>query len=67
METVTFIVVAVALYFLSDWILRRLEAAAGRVFENRSLIFFGILLVSALASFWLIRSFFGDQDGAPPS
>ena len=67
MEIVTFIVVAVALYFLSDWILRCLEAAAGRVFENRSLIFFGILLASALASFWLIRSFFGAQDGAPPS
>lgn len=67
METVTFIVVAVALYFLSDWILRRLEAAAGRVFENRSLIFFGILLASALASFWLLRSFFGDQGGATPS
>jgi hypothetical protein len=59
MELVAFTVVAVVLYFLADWILRYLEAAAGRVFENRSLIFFAILLTSGVAVFWLIRRFFG--------
>ena len=59
MEFIAYVAVAVALYFLADWTLRGLEAAAGRVFENRSLIFFCILLASALASFWLIRRLFG--------
>jgi hypothetical protein len=59
MELVAFTVVAIALYFLADWILRRIEAAAGRVFENRSLIFFAILLVSAVVAFWAIRRIFG--------
>jgi hypothetical protein len=59
MQMIAFTAVAIGLYFLADWLLRRMEAAAGRVFENRSLIFFGILLASALASFWLIRRLFG--------
>lgn len=55
MELVVFTLVAVGLYFLSDWLLRRIEAAVGRVLEHRSLIFFAILLISALGSFWIIR------------
>jgi len=55
MDFVVFTLVAVGLYFLSDWLLRQIEAAAGRVLEYRSLIFFAVLLISALGSFWLIR------------
>ena len=44
------------LYFGTDWILRRMEAAAGRHFKYRSFIFFGILLTMALVSFALIRT-----------
>lgn len=51
-ETVVFLVVAVALYWVSDKILLRLEERRGARFEHRSLIFFGILLALALASFW---------------
>lgn len=57
MAYLVFGVVAVAIYFLSDWLLRGLESFAGRQFESRSLIFFGILLVSLLIAFSIIRNF----------
>ena len=50
MEFLYFILVAV-----SDWLVRWIEAALGRTLEQRTLIFFAILLGSALASFALIR------------
>lgn len=55
MEMLYFLIAGIALYFVSDWALDRIEVAAGRRFENRTLIFFGILLGLALVSFWLIR------------
>ncbi len=55
MEGVAFLIVGVALYFLSNLILDRIEHAAGRRFEHRSLIFFALLLGLALASFALIQ------------
>jgi len=55
MELVYFTVVAILLYFFSDWLVRTIEAVVGRTFEHRTLIFFAILLCLALASFWLIR------------
>lgn len=57
MDVVVFVAVAVALYFFCDWVLDRLERAAGRRFEYRSVIFFGLLLGLALLSFALIRRF----------
>jgi len=56
-ETIVFAVVGIALYFFSDFVLRSLERYLGRRLENRSLIFFGILLFSALVSFAAIRRF----------
>ena len=58
MEIVYFTITAIILYVLCDWLLRRLESMAGRVFEHRSLIFFAMLLSSALISFALIRQLF---------
>jgi hypothetical protein len=58
MEFLVFALVAIGLYLLSDWVLRRIEAAAGRVLEHRSLVFFAILLGAALLSFWLFRLLF---------
>ena len=58
-EALVFLVVAVALYWVSDRILLRIEAARGAPFESRTLIFFGILLTLALASFWALGSLFG--------
>jgi len=60
LESVYFILVAIMLYFGADWILRRMETAAGRRFKYRSFIFFGILLTMALVSFTLIRNYAGN-------
>lgn len=54
MEIIYFTLVAIGLYFASDWILDRIETSRGRPFENRSVIFFVIILVLALVSFQII-------------
>ena len=59
MELLYFLLVSVALYFAADWILTRAEARAGRRFEHRSIIFFGLLLSLALLSFAILRRIFG--------
>jgi NhaP-type Na+/H+ or K+/H+ antiporter len=59
MEAVLYTVTGVLLYLLADWILRRLEQRAGRAFEYRTLVFFGLLLALALASFAAIRQLVG--------
>jgi hypothetical protein len=53
-EIIVFTVVGIALYFAADWALDRIEAARGARFENRSIIFFVIILALAIASFQLI-------------
>lgn len=60
MQFVYFTLVAALLYLLSNWIVERLEVAAGRRFAYRSLLFFGILLILALASFGLIQAYTGN-------
>jgi hypothetical protein len=59
METVYFTLAAIALYFVSDRILERIEIARGARLEHRSLVFFGILLGLALIGFATIRQFSG--------
>ncbi|MFQ5344887.1 MAG: hypothetical protein ACE5DZ_02875 [Mariprofundus sp.] len=39
---------AIVLYFLSDWVLGRIEIARGHRFEHRSLIFFVIIFAMAM-------------------
>ena len=53
-EIVYFTLVGIGLYFASDWILDRIETVRGVRFENRSVVFFVIILVLAVASFQLI-------------
>jgi hypothetical protein len=55
MEIFYFTVTAILLYLAADWILKRMELAAGKRFEKRSLIFFAILMTMAATSFYLIR------------
>jgi hypothetical protein len=55
MEAVYYTVTGIALYLLADRILRLLEARAGRIFEQRTLIFFVLLLAMALVTFAAIR------------
>lgn len=57
MESIVFVAIAIGLYFLSDWILDRIEYMAGRRFEYRTLIFFGLILGLALLTFAAIRQF----------
>lgn len=57
MSAVYYTIAGIALYLLADWILRRLEARAGRVFEHRTLVFFALLSALALGTFALIRAF----------
>ena len=54
MELIAFTLTGIVLYFFSDWLLDRVEQARGARFENRSIIFFAIILVLAVASFQLI-------------
>ncbi len=56
MAAVYYTITGVVLYLLADWILRAVEARAGRIFEHRTLIFFALLLAMALVTFAVIRS-----------
>ncbi len=55
MEMIYFTLAGLGLYFLSDWILNQIELRRGERLEQRSLIFFGIILVLALLTFRLIN------------
>ncbi len=57
MEMIYFTLAAVVLYVGTDWILDRIEIAAGRRLEYRNLVFFVIMLTMAITSFALIRHF----------
>lgn len=57
MKLIYFGIVAIALYVFSGFALRGAESLVGRRFEQRSLVFFAILLASALIVFALIRQF----------
>ncbi|KPJ79425.1 MAG: hypothetical protein AMJ58_11950 [Gammaproteobacteria bacterium SG8_30] len=59
MAAIIYTLTGIILYVAADWLLRRLEERAGRVFGNRTLIFFGILLSMALVAFAIIRSVVG--------
>lgn len=61
MEALYFTLVAIVLYLASDRILERLEIAAGKRFEYRSLVFFTILLTLALVTFAVIRAYTGNS------
>ena len=60
MQIVYFTLVAAILYLFSNWLVDRIEIAAGRRFQYRSLLFFAILMVLALVSFNLIRIYTGN-------
>ncbi len=64
MEILYFTAVAIGLYFVSDWLLDRIETARGKRFEHRQLVFFAIILVLALATFQLMGLL--TRPAAPP-
>jgi hypothetical protein len=59
MEIIYFTAAGIILYVAADWILKRMETAAGKRFQYRSLIFFVILLTMAMTSFAIIRQLAG--------
>ena len=61
MEALYLLVAGILLYVISDWILDRIEIGVGRRLKQRSVVFFAILLVLALASFALIQHLTGPQ------
>ena len=59
MSIVYFTLVAIIVYVVADWLLERIEVAAGKRLQHRSLIFFAILLSLALTSFSVIQHYTG--------
>jgi predicted PurR-regulated permease PerM len=57
MEFLYLTIVAIVIYFASDRLLMAIERYLGRTLEQRSVVFFGILLVLLLVSFAVIRQF----------
>ncbi|OGT65319.1 MAG: hypothetical protein A3I13_03245 [Gammaproteobacteria bacterium RIFCSPLOWO2_02_FULL_47_50] len=61
LQTLSYTLTAIILYLISDWLLQRMEVAAGHRFQYRSLVFFCILAFLALLSFTAIRIFINNQ------
>ena len=59
MTTVYFTLAAIVLYIAADRLLDLLERRAGHRFENRTLVFFGLLLGLSLVTFAMVRRFVG--------
>jgi hypothetical protein len=56
MQYVYYTLAAIVLYFLSDWILVKIEQARGKAFEaQRSLAFLVIIMLLSVSSFKLIE------------
>ncbi|MBF0096894.1 MAG: hypothetical protein HQM04_01230 [Magnetococcales bacterium] len=58
METLYYTAAGIFLYFISDWVLTRLERARGARFAHRNVIFFVIILGLSMVSFQLIQTYF---------
>ena len=48
MEYLYYTLIGIGLYFISDWLLDRIENAYGGRFKYRSLVFFAIIAILAL-------------------
>lgn len=57
MEVVLFTVVAIALYVISDSIIKAIEKRKGEILQNRSIIFFAIITILALITFNLLQTY----------
>jgi MFS family permease len=57
LEVIYYTLVAAGLYFISDWILDRIEVSRGKRFDRgvRSLVFFIIILALASITFGFIN------------
>lgn len=56
MQYIYYTLAAIILYFLSDWILLKIEQVRGKNFEQqRSLVFLTIIMVLAVSTFKMIE------------
>ena len=58
MEVIYYTIVAAGLYFISDWLLDRIEVSRGERFQNRgtrTLVFFVIILTLGFITFGFIN------------
>jgi hypothetical protein len=60
MEMIYFTLVAIGLYLVSDRILLQIETVRGKRLQNRSAVFFVIIVVFSVATFALIQAIFED-------
>ena len=67
MEMLYYTIAAIFLYMVSDWILNQIEIRRGQRFDNRSLIFFAIILVLSVALFSLIQQIQPDRGPTAPA
>ena len=67
MEMLYYTIAAIFLYVVSDWMLNRIEIRRGERFENRSLVFFAIILVLSVVLFNLIQQFQPVPDPSAPA
>lgn len=66
MEVIYYTIVAAGLYFISDWLLDRIEVSRGERFQNRgtrTLVFFVIILTLGFITFGFINLFVLPTDG----
>lgn len=66
MEILLFTMVGVILYVTSDAIVKGIEKKRGELLANRSMIFFGIILVMSVITFNLLETY-GPQLGLLPA
>jgi len=55
LELIYYPLMGIGLYFVSDWILDRIEVSRGERFKNRGIVFFVIILVLAFISFGFLE------------
>jgi predicted PurR-regulated permease PerM len=60
LQGILFTVVAIALYFLCDSIVKYMEKRRGEAMKYRQFVFFGLLLSSSLLSFYIARAILGE-------
>jgi len=54
-EILIFTLNGIFIYLVSDWIVRKIEAAQGSVMKYRQIVFFAVFLSLALATFQMLR------------
>ncbi|HZP93949.1 MAG TPA: hypothetical protein VFB20_13840 [Burkholderiales bacterium] len=57
MKAVYLTIIGIALYFAADWVLNAIERARGSRFAHREIVYFAVILVLAISTFYLINRF----------